>query len=351
MVETTSGQRNMTIDLHIKQLSIKVSEQMPVYVQWQRGNKKAKTKSKQFDPSVTQAIFDDKFQISTMMDVDENGQPTKAKMSKLTVTGDKGKGVLGEAELNLSEYQEQEFRYMKLQLKGCSDPDAFIEVGLKATPAREKKTAQETPRSSSFKDTEASKEQMIQVLDDLDKEKKLQKKQKQEYEEKIRGLNEKINNLQTTLENTKTDLTFLQKQQKGLSQEKEVMSKDIDILKLKVQQKEDAVHEKEKDIKEHNGKLKAVQIIYEKVYSEIEAQRNTKDQEVKDLQVKIDQAQIDFKKLCDFDRFDTDYLSSIAKLTSGRANYQNQNYNNNAAPSGNVGGYSGGMNRRQNDRY
>lgn len=36
------------------------------------------------------------------------------------------------------------------------------------------------------------------------------------------------------------------------------MSKDIDILKLKVQQKEDAVHEKEKDIKEHNGKLKAI---------------------------------------------------------------------------------------------
>jgi hypothetical protein len=36
------------------------------------------------------------------------------------------------------------------------------------------------------------------------------------------------------------------------------MSKDIDILKLKVQQKEDAVHEKEKDIKEQNGKLKAV---------------------------------------------------------------------------------------------
>lgn len=91
---------------------------------------------------------------------------------------------------------------------------------------------------------------ICEYRDDLDKEKKLQKKLKLEYDEKIRGLNEKINNLQTTLENTKTDLTFLQKQQKGLSQEKEVMSKDIDILKLKVGQKEDAVHEKEKDIKE-----------------------------------------------------------------------------------------------------
>lgn len=70
--------------------------------------------------------------------------------------------------------------------------------------------------------------------DDLDKEKKLQKKLKLEYEEKIRTLNNKINTLYTTLENTKTELDFLQKQSKGLSNEKEVMLKDIDILKLKV---------------------------------------------------------------------------------------------------------------------
>lgn len=49
------------------------------------------------------------------------------------MTGDKGKGVLGEADLNLSDYTEYEFRYMRLPLKGCSDSDAFIEVGLKAT--------------------------------------------------------------------------------------------------------------------------------------------------------------------------------------------------------------------------
>ena len=47
------------------------------------------------------------------------------------------------------------------------------------------------------------------------------------------------------------------------------MSKDIDILKLKVTQKEEAVHEKEKEIKEHNGKLRGIQIIHEKVFAEM----------------------------------------------------------------------------------
>jgi hypothetical protein len=35
MVES---QRNMTIDLHIKMLCIKVTEHTPLYVAWQRGN-------------------------------------------------------------------------------------------------------------------------------------------------------------------------------------------------------------------------------------------------------------------------------------------------------------------------
>lgn len=34
---TNPNQRNMTIDLHIKTLSLKVTEHTPVYVTWQRG--------------------------------------------------------------------------------------------------------------------------------------------------------------------------------------------------------------------------------------------------------------------------------------------------------------------------
>jgi len=126
------------------------------------------------------------------MDVDADGNPTKAKMSKLTIAADKGKGVLGEADLNLSEYSEGEFKIMKLPLKNCSDTDAFIEIGIKGSQAKEKKEAPSTPKEQN---TEENKEQIIRALDDLDKEKKNQKKLKLEYEEKIRGLNEKVNNL------------------------------------------------------------------------------------------------------------------------------------------------------------
>lgn len=77
-----------------------------------------------------------------------------------------------------------------------------------------------------------------------------------------------------------------------------------------------------------------------------EVQRNTKDQEMKEVQAKLDQAHQDFKKMWEFERFDTDYLSSINRLVAA----SQQSYSNYqaAAPSN---GYTGGINRRQNDRF
>lgn len=61
------------------------------------------------------------------MEMNEDGKPLKEKMvfilisyiifqSKLTVAGDKGKGVLGEANLNLSDYSETEYKIFKIPL-------------------------------------------------------------------------------------------------------------------------------------------------------------------------------------------------------------------------------------------
>lgn len=80
------------------------------------------------------------------MEVDEEGNPTKDKMvihcanfqSKLTIVGDKGKGVLGEADLNLRDYSEKEFKIIKLPLKKCIDEEAFMEIGLRALPSKAK---------------------------------------------------------------------------------------------------------------------------------------------------------------------------------------------------------------------
>ena len=74
------GSKNMTIELHIKLVSLKVTEQTQIVVYWSRGTnhpfiftsslflnltfpgeKKAKTKPRLLNESVTQAIMDEKF--------------------------------------------------------------------------------------------------------------------------------------------------------------------------------------------------------------------------------------------------------------------------------------------------
>ncbi len=70
--------------------------------------------------------------------------------------------------------------------------------------------------------------------EELDKSKKEQKKQKDEYEFKIKGLNEKINNLQTSLENTKTELAHQHKVKTGLGNDIEVMTREVETLKRKL---------------------------------------------------------------------------------------------------------------------
>ena len=57
-----------------------MTEHTPVYVVWSRGNKKAKTKSRLLNENVFMAVIDEKFQINTVMDVNEEGTPTKEKM-------------------------------------------------------------------------------------------------------------------------------------------------------------------------------------------------------------------------------------------------------------------------------
>lgn len=58
------------------------------------------------------------------------------------VSKDKTKTPLGEADLNLSEYGENEYKTMKLNLRKCEDSNAYIEVALRGTLVQEK-----TPRA------------------------------------------------------------------------------------------------------------------------------------------------------------------------------------------------------------
>jgi len=105
------------------------------------------------------------------MEVNADGVPTKDKMSKLTIAGEKGKGTLGEADLNLSEYQEGEFKIFKLPLKKCVDEDAYIEVGLRATEAKTEKKKTEGDEGG-----EKDNDRIMYLLDELDNAKKELKK-------------------------------------------------------------------------------------------------------------------------------------------------------------------------------
>ena len=80
MVDGGITQKDITINLHIKQVTIPVTEQTPLLVIWSRGNKKAQTKKRLLNENVPTAVIDEKFQINTTMDVDADGKPTKPKM-------------------------------------------------------------------------------------------------------------------------------------------------------------------------------------------------------------------------------------------------------------------------------
>ena len=86
-------QKNMTLDLNIRQVILHVKEQTVIYVTWQRGNdkfiihigvKKIKTKSRLINESVSYAAIEEKYQINTIFDVNEDGLPIKDKNVTIT---------------------------------------------------------------------------------------------------------------------------------------------------------------------------------------------------------------------------------------------------------------------------
>ena len=62
--------RKVAIDLNIRSAHYKVEEPTEVFIQWQRGGKHIDTKVKDIDPSQSSAIFNDKFQMKTVLEFD-----------------------------------------------------------------------------------------------------------------------------------------------------------------------------------------------------------------------------------------------------------------------------------------
>ena len=59
---------------------------------------------------------------------------------------------MGEADLNLSDYAENEYKVLKLSLRKCDDPNAYVEVALRGTVAHDKTSATKARESTDSKD-------------------------------------------------------------------------------------------------------------------------------------------------------------------------------------------------------
>ena len=80
MVEAETTIKDITIQLMIKSLTIPVDEKLPVKIIWTRGAKKAETKKRLLSEVAQTTVFDEKFEVSTQMEIGADGKPTKAKM-------------------------------------------------------------------------------------------------------------------------------------------------------------------------------------------------------------------------------------------------------------------------------
>lgn len=97
----------------MKHLKLKVNEKTGVRVVWSRGKKQAKTQVKILSGSLDKAVFDEKFQINTILEIDpDSGMPMKEKISKLTVCGDKNLNniEIGEIEFNMADFHYGEYK-------------------------------------------------------------------------------------------------------------------------------------------------------------------------------------------------------------------------------------------------
>lgn len=137
---------------------------------WTRGAKKAETKKRLLSDTAQTTVFDEKFEVSTQMEVDSSGKATRSKMSQLIVLSDKSRGVLGKAELDLSKYGTNDFEVHRLALQECAYEDAFVEVRLKGSEKRKQSTRNTPASGSGVSSEEATIASSIMALqEDMDK--------------------------------------------------------------------------------------------------------------------------------------------------------------------------------------
>ena len=203
------------------------------------GTKKIDTRSRQIDPSKSQAFFNEKFQMKTALDYDVlRHQFIKKKVqrslillmfqSNLQVWKKDMSQMLGEADFDLSKYANEE-RAMedRLPIKNSSDPNAFIEIYIKA------KVLEAAPQTSSR--VASALNISMPVIEERDSEfdvkEELEKKEK-EYKRNIERLEEHLDQLKRLNDEKSNEMDTMNQTQIGVSPDDILDIREKDISQL-----------------------------------------------------------------------------------------------------------------------
>ena len=143
----------MSFDLNIKLAHLKnLPSTTDVVVIWKRGTTTIDTKVKQLGPDVTEAVFNDKYEMRTQMDYDNLLKKFPMKKSNLELWRGNQSQLVGVAELDLGKYANMPEGVMhkdQLPLKDCLlDKTAYIEILIKTKIERDVSPSNSSSSSS-----------------------------------------------------------------------------------------------------------------------------------------------------------------------------------------------------------
>ena len=210
-----------------------------------------------------------------------------------------------------------EFNWLKIPILKCIDPDAYIEVGLRATPKSD--GSESLSKSKKEKSVVVDQEQMKLLLSELEMEKKELKRLREDYDHRIKDLVKKENALATQLENTKSEIAYQQKVQHSLENDKSLLEQDKETLQRKLNSKDEELESKAQQVEDtrHDLQMKIKELDAAK--RDLEDFKDSKEQHMKAVRGKVERAKQDKLRMYNMEMFDTNYMGSIIKLFSKRA--------------------------------
>ena len=170
----------------------------------------------------------------------------------LTVASDKQRGILGKCELDLAEFDYEDFRIHRIDLNECQYEGAWVEVGLKASEAMRssnRNNLNQSQRSmaatsqaadaisqsdSGVTMTEANYRELLDKFADMKKQKRTAETEKLKEKSQLESKN---NQLQTDFENAKVSRAGADKKAK-LAQE------EVDQVTVEIENRQTMLNEK-----------------------------------------------------------------------------------------------------------